>query len=218
MRTEYTLIPFALTAILFAVPALSAGPHGPGTGPGTGPGQAILSPLDAQEVSTLTFMREEERLARDVYIGMDDLWQLLPFENIAQSEQKHMDAIKNAMDNYGLEDPSDPNQTGVYTDESLQQFYLDLMERGDSSYLEALHAGALIEEVDIQDLEDAILATDNQDLQNIYSNLLRGSRNHLRIFVSTIESQGVVYEAQSMDQDAVDAIVDTPMERGGKWR
>ncbi|MFD2111553.1 DUF2202 domain-containing protein [Thiorhodococcus fuscus] len=218
MRADYRLIPFALTAILFAAPVLSAGPHGNGSGPGTGPGQVTLNPLDTQEASTLLFMREEERLARDVYLGMDDLWQLLPFENIAQSEQKHMDAIKNAMDNYGLEEPSDPNQTGVYTDGSLQQFYLDLMARGETSYLEALHVGALIEEVDIQDLEGAIVETGNQDLQNIYSNPLRGSRNHLRIFVSTIESQGVVYEAQSMDQDAVDAIVDTPMERGGKWR
>jgi hypothetical protein len=48
--------------------------------------------------------------------------------------------------------------------------------------------------------------------------LLRGSRNHLRSYVAKIESLGVVYEAQVLDQAVVDAIVDSPMERGGSAR
>ncbi|MBK5963932.1 hypothetical protein CCR95_07490 [Thiocystis minor] len=212
MTMQYRLIPvaIAMSAILSAAPALGAGPNG------RQPAQPVLSELDPGEVATLVFMREEERVARDVYLNMDALWQLLPFENIAASEQKHMDAIKGAMDKYGLADPSDPNDIGIYFDDALQQLYTDLIDLGDDSYIAALQVGALIEEVDIDDLEVAIAATDNADLQTIYGNLLRGSRNHLRAFVAEIERRGVVYVAQHLTQDAVDAIIDTPMERGGR--
>ena len=43
---------------------------------------------------------------------------------------------------------------------------------------------------------------------------MSGSRNHLRAYVGQIENLGVVYEAQYLSQDEVDAIVDSPIERG----
>ena len=64
------------------------------------------------------------------------------------------------------------------------------------------------------DLENAIAATNHADLDQVYGNLLRGSRNHLRAFAREIERQGGVYEAQYIDQEIVDAIIDSPMERG----
>jgi len=213
MHPKYTLIPLAFSVILAAAPTLSAGSNGRQVNP-----SPVRAELDEAEQATLLFMREEERLARDVYVEMGVAWQALPFDNIAQSEQTHMDSLKKAMDRYALPDPSDPTQPGVYTDPALQKLYDDLIARGEVSYLEALRVGALIEEVDIADLEAAIAETDNTDLQKVYSNLMRGSRNHLRAFVAEIERQGVTYEAQELDQERVDAIVDTPMERGGQGR
>lgn len=210
MRPSYSLIPLALSAILVAAPTLSAGPNGRQVNP-----SPVLAELDDAEAATLLFMREEERLARDVYIEMGVIWQAPLFDNIAQSEQAHMDSIKSAMDRYALIDLSDPTQPGVYADPLLQELHADLIERGELSYMDALHVGALIEEVDIADLEAAIAATDNPDLQTLYSNLQRGSRNHLRAFVGEIERLGLTYEAQELDQDSLDAIVDTPIERGG---
>lgn len=130
-----------------------------------------------------------------------------------------METLKSAMDRYGLTDPSDPDVVGVYADSSLNELYETLMEKGTVSYMEALHIGALIEEVDIADLDEAITRTDNPDLQTIYANLQRGSRNHLRAFVAEIERLGgEAYEAQELDQETVDAIVDSPMERGDQNR
>lgn len=213
MHPKYTLIPLAFSVILAAAPTLSAGSTGRQVDP-----SPVLAELDETERATLLFMREEERLARDVYVELGVIWQALLFDNIAQSEQTHMDSVKNAMDRYALPDPSDPTQSGVYVDPNLQALYADLVERGEVSYMYALRVGALIEEVDIADLEAAIAETDNPDLQTLYFNLLRGSRNHLRAFVAEIERQGVAYEAQELDPAAVDAIVDTPMERGGQGR
>ena len=39
-------------------------------------------------------MREEEKVARDVYLSLNDTWNLRIFKNITSSEQTHMNAIK----------------------------------------------------------------------------------------------------------------------------
>ncbi|MBV5275669.1 MAG: DUF2202 domain-containing protein [Lamprocystis purpurea] len=206
MNLNYRLLPLALTAVLAAAPALGAGPRGT---------RPVLPTVDAGEAASLTFMREEEKVARDTYLAMEARWDALPFANIAQSEQQHMDAVKASLTKYALPDPVNPDLPGVFDNETLQQMYTDLLARGETSYLEALRVGGLIEEVDIDDVQDAMDATDNADLKTMYGNLLRGSRNHLRAFAAAIEALGVVYEAQHLEQATVDAIIDSPMERGG---
>lgn len=218
MHPKYTLIPLTFSLILAVTPTWSAGPNG------RQPVQPILNELNQTEIDDLTYMREEERLARDVYMELsaywgDQGWPVLLFDNIAQSEQTQMETLKSAMDRYGLPDPSDPDVVGVYADSSLNDLYKTLMEDGTVSYMGALYVGALIEEVDIADLDESIARTDNPDLQTIYANLQRGSRNHLRAFVAEIERLGGdAYEAQALEQETVDAILDAPMERGGQGR
>jgi hypothetical protein len=78
-----------------------------------------------------------------------------------------------------------------------------------------LRVGVAIEEIDILDLKER--RTDTVDIQLVYDNLTKGSRNHLRSFVSTLEKQtGETYQPQYLSQAAYDAIVNTPAERGGK--
>ncbi len=62
--------------------------------------------LTAAEEEGLLFMREEEKLARDVYLVLFDKWGLRVFENIAESEQRHMDAVLYLLGKYGLDDPA----------------------------------------------------------------------------------------------------------------
>ncbi|MBA1330326.1 ferritin, partial [Candidatus Endoriftia persephone str. Guaymas] len=56
------------------------------------------------------------------------------------------------------------------------------------------------------------------DLTQTYENLIRGSRNHLRAFVRQIESLGVPYTAQALDQLQVEIILEQPMEQGRTTR
>jgi hypothetical protein len=171
-------------------------------------GEEILL-LSQTEADTLKFMREEEKLARDVYIMMFMYWSSKTFTNIAESEQTHMDAIKTLLDKYGLDDPvDDPQEIGVFDDPELQQLYGDLVVQGADSKLAALMVGAKIEEIDIEDLQTAIDQTEKQDLQRVYENLKSGSHNHLRSFVSHIVLlTGAPYQAQWLSQDEVDAIL-----------
>lgn len=172
--------------------------------------------LSAIEAENLTFMREEEKLARDVYLTMYEAWGLSIFSNIAASEQSHTDAVKEMLEKYQLPDPVVDDRIGIFVNQELANLYDTLLARGYQSSLEALFVGALIEEVDMVDLKEAIEETDKEDIKVLYENLLSGSRNHLRAYVGLIEDQGIVYEAQFLSQDEVDAIVDSPMERGSK--
>lgn len=170
------------------------------------------------EAATLMFMREEEKLARDVYITLFEQWEHPVFNNISGSEQRHMDSMKSKIDKYGLADPVTDDTVGVFQDGALATLYQELIGRGSISLVEALYVGAYIEELDIEDLQQAIEASTHDDVISAYENLMRGSRNHLRAFVGQIENLGIVYEAQLMDQDEVDEIVDSATERGGKGR
>ena len=87
--------------------------------------------LSATEIDSLQFMREEEKLARDVYLTLYDVWNVEIFNNIASSEQQHMDAIKSLLDKYDLDDPIiDNNSIGDFHNPVLQALYTELVERG----------------------------------------------------------------------------------------
>jgi hypothetical protein len=175
--------------------------------------QGALSEIEADAI---LYMREEEKLAHDVYVTLYDLWQLPVFQNIANSEQTHMEAVKTLIDRYGLPDPAS-TEVGVFTDQTLQGLYDQLVMQGSQSLVEALKVGAAIEEIDILDLEERIAQTDKGDIILVYENLMKGSRNHLRSFVSTLQRQsGETYQPQFLNPDAYQEIIGTSIESGGR--
>lgn len=163
----------------------------------------------------LAFMREEEKLAHDVYIQLDGLWRgnTRVFGNIANSEASHTESVRQLLLRYSLPDPAATLASGVFLNTTLQNLYSQLVAAGSVSLVEGLKAGAAIEEIDMIDLNKAMLETDNQDITLVYQNLLKGSRNHLRSFVSNLDKQGVTYVPQYMAVADYQAIVTTPMER-----
>lgn len=167
--------------------------------------------LTEAEILGILFMREEEKLARDVYLSLFDIWQDPVFNNIASSEQRHMDSMLRLLQSYGLDDPA-LDDIGAFFDSDLQALYDELMNRGMQSNIEALMVGALIEEVDMRDIQQAIDEALQADVISTYESLLCGSRNHLRSFVDRIEALGVIYRAQVLSQDEVDAIVNSSTE------
>jgi hypothetical protein len=149
-------------------------------------GQLFAAALSQAEKDHLLYMREEEKLARDVYVALYDKWGLTIFKNISRSEQTHMDAIKTLLDRYNLKDPAlDP---GTFTNQELQHMYDYLIDLGNTSAIEALNVGVLIEETDIQDLKDALAESVHKDITRVYQNLMAGSENHLAAFQSVLSN------------------------------
>lgn len=170
--------------------------------------------LSASEKAGLILMREEEKLARDVYTTLYRQWNLPIFNNISQSEQRHMDSVGILLNKYKVDDPVADATVGVFSSATMQQLYTDLTGQGSQSLVAALQVGATIEDLDIKDLNELLAKTDNIDIQNVYANLAKGSRNHLRSFTGQLERNGVVYEAQYLAAEELQAIIDSPKERG----
>ena len=175
---------------------------------GNGTGQSKI-PLSDEEMSYLNFVREEEKLAKDVYLLMYETWNAEIFARVAVSEQQHMDTMLKMLDKYGLPDPAS-SERGVFNDEELQGLYDLLVAKGDDSYIDGLEVGVIIEETDIVDIQEAIAFTDHLDLVTAYEHLIEGSKSHLRAFVDTLEKQGVTYEPQVISQELFDAIMELP--------
>jgi len=176
-----------------------------------------IEPLNVDELSSLQLMREEEKLARDVYTTLFAKWGINVFTNIASSEQKHTDAVLTLLNKYGIADPVGSNLVGVFSDPKLQDLYTQLVTIGSASALDAYKVGATIEDLDIYDLEEALLKSDNQDIKYVYDLLTMGSRNHMRSFYGQITGLGGSYSAQFISQVALDAIVTSARESGSSW-
>jgi hypothetical protein len=161
--------------------------------------------LSTIELSDLLFMREEEKVARDVYITLYNTWGHKTFEKISKSEQQHMDTMKKMLDKYGVADPAQPI-VGAFTNPVLQNLYTTLVAQGSTSLIEALKVGCTIEEVDMIDLQRAIDNSTHSDLDRAYQSLMAGSANHLEAFVTALAALGVSYTPQYISQEMFDEI------------
>ncbi len=169
--------------------------------------------LTVEQTDWLKFMREEEKLARDLYLALSVDFTVPAFKNIARAEENHMNAVLAILTTYGIEDPASP-ESGVFNNADLQALYNTLLEKGKLSLAEALKVGALVEETDILDLADVYALNPGEDLKTLTEALMLGSRNHLRAFNRVLAANGIVYAPVALDQEAFDAIISTPWEKG----
>ncbi len=140
--------------------------------------------LSQEEADGIIFMRQEEKVARDVYTILGQTWDLKIFENIKMAEQKHMDAVQKLIIKYNLTDPVINDEVGVFADPAFQQMFDDFVLQGQQSITEAMLVGQTIEEDDIAALESQLSFVDNQDLIKVYSNLKTASESHLFAFTN----------------------------------
>lgn len=172
----------------------------------SGSAQAATAPLSSVEIADLLFSREEEKVARDVYITLYNTWRHNTFSSISNSEQQHMDTMLKKLNAYKIADPAQ-KAVGAFTNQDLQKMYNDLVAQGSRSLIAALNVGCVIEEVDMIDLQKHIDHATHTDLDNSYMNLLEGSKSHLRAFVSALQSNGVTYTPQYISVDFYNAII-----------
>ncbi len=175
--------------------------------------QFPVGELTGNEEEGILYVREEEKLAHDVYTTLYTKWNLPIFQNIAASEETHTNAMKLLIERYGLTDPA-LSKVGAFTNKDLQDLYNQLVAQGEQSLIDALKVGAAIEELDLLDIQKYVNKTDKSDLKLVYENLMKGSRNHLRAFVSTLAKYGVTYTPQYLTQEEYDQIINSPTEKG----
>ena len=159
--------------------------------------------LTESEQSNLEFMREEEKLAKDVYTYLHNIWGSPVFASIAVAEQRHMDAVLKQLNAFGIADPAEGRSAGVFANSTLQQLYDDLVVQGEVSEVAAMQVGITIEETDIADLDTAVSVTSQSSLLKLYSNLRRGSLNHLSAFTNNFEALGGINDQESQNGNSL---------------
>ncbi|HHC80695.1 MAG TPA: DUF2202 domain-containing protein [Flavobacteriia bacterium] len=176
---------------------------------------AQTATLSQQEKDDLLFLREEEKLARDVYLFSFDKYGEAIFNNISQSEQQHMDQVLTLLNAYQLSDPASADR-GVFVNQELQTLYNNLTAQSDISLVEALKVGATIEDLDIRDIEDFESRTTKTDILSVYDKLRCGSRNHLRSYVGQLVANEVTYVQQFITLEEFTEIINSANERCGQ--
>lgn len=162
--------------------------------------------LTEDEVAGLLEMREEEKLAHDVYVTFYETYEYFMFNNISKSETAHSSAVLYLINGFGLADPA-LEGIGEFTSETFQALYPVLIEQGSVSLADALKIGALIEETDIADLQTHLATTTNEAVLRVYGNLLRGSAIHLKAFTAALARLGETYIPTVLSQEEYDELI-----------
>lgn len=175
---------------------------------------APVDTLTEVELEDLMFIREEEKLAHDLYRALYDLWNVPIFRNIAESEVTHMETMAALLARYEVPDPA-PAEPGRFTNPDIQNLYDTWLAEGSTSLESALLVGARVEDIDIMDIAAAVERTDKHDIITVYENLLRGSRNHMRAFNRQIVSRtGANYVPEYTTLEQFEEIIARDTERG----
>ncbi len=130
--------------------------------------------LSEEEKNNLLYQYSEEMLARDLYNHFYELYGVKAFQNIANSEQKHMDAVKVLLDRYWV-------LVSTWYGE-LQDEFNTLKAEWELSLQKALEVWIKAEILDITDITNTIKTTDNDDIKIVFTNIWGASYNHLRGF------------------------------------
>lgn len=143
---------------------------------------APASAADRETIDMLTFMVQEEKMARDLYLEFAEQYGARQFTNIARSEQKHMEAVRVLLARYGIADPTQGDAVGEFDDRRIQAMYDDWYAKGMESLTKAAKVGITVEKVDIKDINDMLADKPAADISMVLKNLKAGSYNHLGAF------------------------------------
>lgn len=145
---------------------------------------AQKSTITDAEISSLLFMIEEEKMARDVYDELFEQTGLIQFDKISDSEQTHYDTLLKTAVKLGIDTSFLSTEAGTFSNPEIQNLYDQLILSGSASTDAAVDVGILIEQTDIIDLQATINSTEISLLGGVYGNLLDASYNHLSAFES----------------------------------
>ncbi|WP_201353449.1 ferritin-like domain-containing protein [Hydrogenimonas urashimensis] len=194
----------SILSVVVSATLVMAGMAGCGGGGGSGtPSSTELT--DAQKYS-LAYMWNEEKLAKDIYLALNESLPHTTLYNIAtRSETQHEAAVEGLVQQYDINITNLKDYQVSYSEAELralpagkfavpeiQNLYDKLYLKGMQSLESALQVGCMVEVTDVEDLDRYITtAGGNMDLVTVFTNLRSGSYNHYWAFDRALKAIGV---------------------------
>jgi hypothetical protein len=174
---------------------------------------SIGGTLTPAQVDQLVRMREEEKLAHDVYVTLAQSSGLQIFNNIANAESQHMRAVEQLASRYSSVAAANL-PVGSFSDPQFQTLYNSLVAAGSKSPIAAATVGAKIEEMDIKDLQTLLSQNPPQDVSKVLEHLQRASGQHLRAFTMELKRLGGTNMPEFLSPEEYNSILISDNERG----
>jgi len=176
------------------------------------------STLSQELKDSITYMYNEEKLAKDVYLNVYALQAVRQLYNIAtKSEINHEEAVNDLAIKYDLNITLYPDTQAPYDKDTLnsygdgqypvvkiQELYDMLYDKGIQSQQDALEVGCMVEVTDIDDLDIYISqATDSNasDVLTVFNFLRDGSYKHYWAFDKGLKNVGITNGCCSLGVD-----------------
>lgn len=175
-----------------------------------------ISDLSGEQKHTLAYMWNEEKLAKDIYLALNEVYPTQQLENIAtKAETKHQAMVEELIKRYDInitnlvdykENYSEaelrafgPGEFGI---QEIQNLYNELYTHGKVSKQAALEVGCMVEVTDVNDLDkDIEIAQGVPDIVAVFENLRAGSYNHYWAFDKGLKNMGIADGCASLGAD-----------------
>ncbi len=146
--------------------------------------------LSPREIDDMNYLIENEKLLRDYFNVMYNKYNLSLFQNVAKSEQSHLNFLAVKFLRYDLKNPTEEKPAGEYVNPELQQTYDIMIAKGETNIYAALLAGSSKVKEDVEDIPLMIDQFEgNADIVLIFSNILIESQKNREVLEQELKVQ-----------------------------
>lgn len=171
--------------------------------------------LTTDEIEFIYAVREDEKIARDLYFSFFRNFGLKTFENIGKAEDNHIKATEKLFDYYEIDYPA-LSANGKFEDASRQKLFDSLLLKG-TPELEAFKVMALLEESNIVEYGEVLKSIVNPNIKLVIENLAKASANHFKAAIRQITALGGTYAPALMTQEQYRALIAIGFEKGKRY-
>lgn len=176
----------------------------------------VTNPLTADEIEFLFAMREDEKVAIDLYTAFATQYPTATqFSRIAAAEATHIAVAETVLGYYEVTYPA-LGAAGVFADAERQAQYQELLAKA-TTLQAAFEAMATLEEENIAAYKAVEANITNANLKLIVSNMIKASSNHLKAAVRQLTALGVTYTPAYLDQATFYNIINSAFTQGNKY-
>lgn len=136
--------------------------------------------MSGDEVASLRYARQQEKLARDVYRALERRWSMSVFRTLARSHGQGMVAVKALLTRYRIADPVAGRGEGRFADPAFSRLYRNSVRQGQWSRWDARSVGVRIESREMRELRARLLSAAHPDVRRLLTQLRQASSSHLR--------------------------------------